>query len=43
MMMHMTSEFNDGHRDVLKEDIKKDLIEILVKKLQEKAKQNIQN
>jgi predicted nuclease with TOPRIM domain len=43
MMINMANEFNNIHKEFLKQDIKNELIEILMEKLQEMVKQNIQN
>jgi hypothetical protein len=43
MMINMTNELSDVHKELLIEEIKNELIGILREKLQEKIKQNIQN
>jgi hypothetical protein len=41
-MMIIMSELNEVHKDMLKEEIKTELIEILMKEFEKKLKVNIQ-
>jgi hypothetical protein len=43
LMINVTNEHNDAHKELLKVEIENEVIEILMEKLQVKVKENIEN